>query len=883
MALVINTNIASLSTQRRLNQTTKGLDRAFRRLSTGLRVNSAADDAAGLAITTRFTAQIRGLNTAVRNANDGVSMVQTAEGALQETTAIVQRMRELTVQAATDTNTDSDRQSIQAEVDQLLAEIDRIAEDTTFNDRAILNGKLLGARFHVGGNADESLDISTVDARTQTLGRQARADGAAVDADEILLANDLAFNGTSVRASVAADDLVSTSGNAASAIAKAAAINDSAAFTGVRALVNATRVGGGDIQSVVLDTTNFITINGQAITGVEVTPNDATGALRDAINAVSRETGVTATLDARHHLELTAQDGRNIQVETAGSGAGTGLTDALSGGSLTLLSEDLIEIDFTADANGKVGFYPVVAFGGEAPFDLEPLDVLRLDVNDTGDADAVFDGIAERSRSAAGTFDLEPGQALTVRIDGGVNQSFAFNAVAAKQRSIAGPFDLEPGQTLVVSADGGGNQTVTFTATAEVQRSAGGPFDLEDGETLDISIDGGAAQTVVFNAAAVADIDAVTRAEAAGIIAAEIAGAQAQDDGTGVRITSNIRGSSSAVQIVGGTAAAAFGFAEIQAGGGNVQNIDAVGAGGAAAAIDAGINGASAFAEGQQVAIASATRGTASTMTVGGGTAAGAFGFALAEAGAGDVADIDAVTRAEALAKIDAGLTDATLIDDGVGLVITSDVRGTLSSVVVGGAASPAFGFNEIQAGDGNVGNIDAVTFAEFEQIVEGAFALVDAAEFGNSATLAVSGAGATLDIDAASAGAFGFEVGPVLIVGDGRALIAVTSDRAIESTDVTTRAAANEALETLDLALKQLSQARSGLGAQQNRLTSTLATLTTASENLSAARGRILDAEFGQETALLAREQILSSAGLSVLAQANQAPSIALSLLAAI
>lgn len=427
---------------------------------------------------------------------------------------------------------------------------------------------------------------------------------------------------------------------------------------------------------------------------------------------------------------------------------------------------------------------------------------------------------------------------------------------------------------------GGANQTVTFTGTAEVQRAAGATFDLEDGETLDVRVDGGAVQTVTFGAGAVVDIDAVTRAEAAGIIGAAVSGASAVDDGGGVRITSAVRGSASAVEIVGGSAAAAFGFGELTAGAGNVANIDAVTSNGAATAINLAVAGASAAAEGNAVAISSATRGTSSTMEVVGGTAAATFGFALAQAGDGDVADIDAVTRNEALAKIQAGLTDATAIDDGAGIVITSDVRGTLSSVAVSGSAAGAFSFAEIQAGDGNVGNIDAVTFAEFEQIVEAAFPLVDVAEFGATASLAVRGPGATLDIDAASADAFGFEVGPVLIVGDGRALVAVTSDRALQTTDVTTRAGANEAIQTLDLALDQLAAARSNLGAQHNRLTSTLANLAVTSDSLSAARSRILDADLGAETAELARSQILASAGRSMLAQANQAPSIALALL---
>ena len=156
MALTINTNVASLNAQRNLGVSQSNLAKSMQRLSSGLRINSAKDDAAGLAISDRMTAQIRGLNQAARNANDGISLAQTAEGALQETTNILQRMRELAVQGANDTNSASDRASIQAEIDQLVEEIDRIAGTTKFNGKAVINGDFATApaTFQVGANSD---------------------------------------------------------------------------------------------------------------------------------------------------------------------------------------------------------------------------------------------------------------------------------------------------------------------------------------------------------------------------------------------------------------------------------------------------------------------------------------------------------------------------------------------------------------------------------------------------------------------------------------------------------------------------------------------------------------------------------------------------------
>ncbi len=173
MGLSINTNVAALNAQRNLEKSQSALTNSLKRLSSGLRLNSAKDDAAGLAITNRMTAQVRGLNQAVRNANDGISLSQTAEGALQETTNNLQRLRELAVQAANDINTASDRNSIQLEIDQLVSEIDRIANTTSFNGKNILNGSADTFFFQVGANANERIGISLVNVRANSLGNQA--------------------------------------------------------------------------------------------------------------------------------------------------------------------------------------------------------------------------------------------------------------------------------------------------------------------------------------------------------------------------------------------------------------------------------------------------------------------------------------------------------------------------------------------------------------------------------------------------------------------------------------------------------------------------------------------------------------------------------------
>ncbi|NLX19668.1 MAG: flagellin FliC [Desulfobulbus sp.] len=186
MALTVNTNIASLNAQRHLNANQTNLAKSMQRLSSGLRINSAKDDAAGLAISDRMTAQIRGLNQAVRNANDGISLAQTAEGALQETTNLLQRIRELAVQSANDTNHQSDRDSLQAEVDQNLAEIERIATDTQFNGKVLLDGTAGTMTFHVGANSGQHITFSIDAADQAALGVTGLSIASQTDADAAL-------------------------------------------------------------------------------------------------------------------------------------------------------------------------------------------------------------------------------------------------------------------------------------------------------------------------------------------------------------------------------------------------------------------------------------------------------------------------------------------------------------------------------------------------------------------------------------------------------------------------------------------------------------------------------------------------------------------------
>ncbi|SFD92782.1 flagellin [Thiohalospira halophila DSM 15071] len=181
MAQVINTNVMSLNAQRNLNSTNNQMSQAVERLSSGLRINSAADDAAGLAISERFSGQINGMNQAVRNANDAVSLVQTAEGALDEISNMSQRIRELAVQSANDTNAADDRDALDDEAQQLVAEIDRIASETEFNGENILDGSNGTMTFQIGANEGQTLGVTTPNATKGALATGADISFADID------------------------------------------------------------------------------------------------------------------------------------------------------------------------------------------------------------------------------------------------------------------------------------------------------------------------------------------------------------------------------------------------------------------------------------------------------------------------------------------------------------------------------------------------------------------------------------------------------------------------------------------------------------------------------------------------------------------------------
>ncbi len=380
MAMVINTNIMSLNSQRQLSQSGNSVATAMERLSSGLRINSAKDDAAGLGIVDRMTSQVRGLNQAIRNANDGISLAQTAEGAMQESSNILQRIRELAVQSANDSNSAADRSNLQKEVVQLQNELTRIADTTTFNGKNLLDGTFTAQKFQVGSNANETISVSVGSTQANAMGAYT---GSSFDNVGVIgaAANIAAGNGVTAETLAVTGSLGTATGLAVTA---ADAASDTAAIiagaegtTGVTATASTSltmqNLGSAGTVSFTLSSGNQAGTVGSAVAiSVGVAAVGDLTSLATAINNQEPSTGISASIGATtgalvltnasgHDIEildfnntgatktvdiLTNDDAGGVDTDTLTGGAGT--DSLVVGGKITITSSSSFSVNQTA-------------------------------------------------------------------------------------------------------------------------------------------------------------------------------------------------------------------------------------------------------------------------------------------------------------------------------------------------------------------------------------------------------------------------------------------------------------------------------------------------------------------------------------------------------
>ena len=369
MSSVINTNVKALTAQGSLNAVNNKMSLAMQRLSTGMRINSAKDDAAGLAITNKMTADIRGLAVAIRNANDGLSLAQTAEGAMSSINGMLQRMRELAVQSANGTSSTLARKGSQLEIEQLKQEINNIAARTSFNGIKLLDGSASNLVLQTGSEFGQTMNLQLDSVNTSNLGVGSRpsltsspqgVDALAAGDLSQLQSGDLIINGVNIESSLASSDQLSYQDKEKSAIAKAAAINSVSDRSRVKAVVNETYMAGTVMDAPNLTpATGDITINGVLIEDVNVVADPGVSRTNVvlAINAVSAQTGVTAvdSGDNFNGIVLKAADGRNITVDLTGlTSAQTGLAEGTKSGSYSLQSIDGGPINISSSSTGDI-------------------------------------------------------------------------------------------------------------------------------------------------------------------------------------------------------------------------------------------------------------------------------------------------------------------------------------------------------------------------------------------------------------------------------------------------------------------------------------------------------------------------------------------------
>ncbi|UTW10049.1 flagellin N-terminal helical domain-containing protein [Marinobacterium rhizophilum] len=792
MAMVINSNIMSLNAQRNLTASQNDLNTSMERLSSGKRINSAADDAAGLAISSRLTSEVRGLNQAVRNANDGISLIQTAEGALDESTNILQRMRELSIQSSSGTYSEGNRATLNAEVQQLVQELDRIASTTSFNGQNILDGSLGSVKLQVGAQANQTIEMSiqAMDSSTLGLGSQsADLSGAVMTAIDIQ-DGDVLINGSALDAHDSTtkniDDLLSNINSNVEGVT-------ATAFNVMEAGANATGVlTAGDSFTITVGSTNgsdavvYQVGSGTAADGI------TSSNLDEMVDLINSTTGgaVTASINADNgRLVLSNTTGGTITIDDVDNtpvGNATGFTDTDSQlGSIAMSSDDGSAITVTTGANGtdadleSLGFRRVEGQGVVIGEELSP----------SGEQDTVL---------AVNDLKINGVSISAVAADGGT-----VNTLAEKVANINAVSD-DTGVTAATVAQSSFavnlakvQHTVTATAAPDMTAIASIAADAD----------------LKLNGVELTGIAALTASSTVEALAAVINGETAN---TGVTASVD---NSGYLTLSSDTA---FTFT-------GANNGDSGDLGTGMPALDATTGATTLGADDGSIKI---------------------NGYEVANI---DLDDIDAAIADINGASGNTGVTAS--IDDNGQLQLSGNSAITIEMGQENGAATAARLGITFASDSNSDGANDSVTL--------NARIKLDSA---NDKPISI-------DVTANGATATGLSDMNTDLSG-------TVNGTALSSIDISTVAGAQKAIGAIDNALDTINSSRGDLGAISNRLDFTINNLSNISENASAARSRIEDADFAAESAALSRAQVLQQAGTAMLAQANAAPQQVLSLL---
>ncbi len=941
MPQIINTNIASLNAQRNLDKSQSANQTALQRLSSGLRINSAKDDAAGLAISTRFTSQINGLAVAERNAGDAISLAQSAEGALSSINENLQRIRELAVQSANATNSEVDRDALQAEVDQLVEEISRTADETEFNGLKLLDGSF-EATFQVGANAGQTVDVSISELTANKLGASSQSGVSAKGTDNALGNGDLIINGVAITASRAEDDTSSTSNADASAIAKVEAINRASDETGVTAYVNENTVAGSEMTGA--NGSGTLTLNGVDIDLSTSTSTVQTRAgVVEAINAVAKQTGVTAIDSGADSggVTLIAEDGRNVEISF-----GAGLTAASTG----LAAADTYEGGYTLVADGDVDTIEISGGNGTGNGSLENSGLVAgsydrataATVNtaqvSSVEPETIGGGSFANTVTAAGTNVTTNETAVSVTVGSNTTDSVlatgsSVAGLAQEVNSVAGvsaweEISLTASGSTLVAGDTLTIGGVVVTASEDTDLASladdingtdfsGSDLDVYaefDGTNLNLTVRNFGAAEVAFATSA---NDVTT---SAGTLNGNVATgvlAFVSDDGLDVSV--DLSDPVTGGELFAGNSASAeytgvngLDDGDLVISGVNISAADTTADKASAEYASDGNRILSSEKTASAISIASSINdvsdetgvtATVNATTVVGGDGSTLDGTAYALDGSGDFE----VGDQAGLYINGVSLGDLTLQADGSGNIDTAKAKADAIALINGSAGQTGVtavdngvsitltaedGRNVSIAIDDKSGNSSSIG-ALFGLDASTSDSAIGESTFGEatSGSAVISAEASTYKttygtVTLTSAREFSIELGAngndeLEAMGFSAGTYGGGEDgQFLTDIDISSAAGAQAAITAVDNAIEQVASQRADLGAIQNRMESTVSNLQISSENMSAANSRIQDADFAAETAEMSRTQVLQQAGISVLAQANASSQNVLSLL---
>ena len=827
MSLVVNTNVSSLTAQRALAYADSLQGEAMTRLSTGSKINSASDDAAGLAIAQRMTSQVNGLNMAIKNANDGISLTQSVEGALVEVADMLQRLRELAVQSANDTNTGTDRSAIQEEVNLLVAEITRVSANTRFNNQVVLDGTYTSKQMQVGTEGGETINISLDSTSANAL-------GAHEIVGDVIAASAGAGNGVKTNLTDDADDIIINGNSVSRTIAvsagdsaknTAANINAVSGETGVTATAKTYAVMHNEYHQ---DQTYSLKINGTT-TGDFVMSRTSVSDAVDKINAVSGSTGVTASATSDNKVRLYSSDGADMLVENEKSLTNLRMKTMKHDGTSTetALAVNAVKNDASSLADNTDFYIRNASTGVTTSF-------TTVTTHNQHEYSTLINNALGATEGTA-----------AIRVTSSDATALTTGNYYLKQESTGDVFKI-----LVSGTDAAAWQTGLGNATFFGGDHDGTAKNLTTYQDITASLTGGKVQLVgdrMFG-----DFNVFSDATLATNIANQThANHKVGVEGTGIDVRSADGTTNADVDFIATTSDNGSGTTDVTLGGSAA--VAAIGT------EDTEANGGATLIVAQQITITSAGDDSGTTVTVEG---TNADGSTISETlTAGNAAAVTTLNRFKTVTAVTMGAGSAGTVSVGVeGTSVDYNYKGArgfgdfdISTAATGGT---------VQTSSTVTGDIDNQDLAL-------------AAAGGNDAAT-IQGT-----ISLKSSKVFSVtQSGTEASANDNYFTTSASTLNTVSNVDLRSQAGASAALAVLDGAIEKISSLRSDLGAIENRLDHTVSNLMNISEQTESARSRIQDADFSAESAKLAKAQVLKQAGVGMLAQANATSQLVLQLL---